>query len=457
MSTVSVEGPNDAPAKPSYALNREFLFPTTRQGGGSAQPVPSWDEKSIEDDDKSVFTDPFTSTEKLNSPVLGWRNEALDYTGAEKAFTMQRPSIVALPVYPAPNGSYAQSFKYKLKKFTSKLAWVSLLLWQIATWYYLSRRIEGMVRVERKIPNRFVTGWCFLATELVVSLCLGLHSIYSVFTYRPPSAAPKLRLRGDANLPAVDVFVVSSGQSDQFTFDCAIAAASMDYPTHRFRVMVLDPTASTNLQRDINKHAKAQACPHLSYHKRSLLGPDSTKAMTVNFGIREAATASIKGPADYIVVFDSDVIPERNFLRAAMPSMLSNNKVGLVKTGSGFINLPLRLDQSTATLMDASEPVHNSRSGFVMRRSALAEINGFPADSWIADGLIEARLAGAGYEIAEVDEVLHWTTAKPTYVDQVHALMVNTVSPLRTASRMGFFMRGPLNAKMVCFCHLPRS
>jgi len=138
-----------------------------------------------------------------------------------------------------------------------------------------------------------------------------------------------MRLRGDANLPSVDVFIVASGQADQTVFDCAVAAASMDYPPHRYRVMVLDAGASDNLQKELARHAKAQACPHLSYHRRELgaLGgageksPKMTvqqrkqqkedrvgnKANSINFGMMEASSFGIKGPAEYVAVFDADV------------------------------------------------------------------------------------------------------------------------------------------------------
>lgn len=39
--------------------------------------------------------------------------------------------------------------------------------------------------------------------------------MYHVFSFRVSGNEPKMRLRGDANLPAIDVFVVSSGHSDQ--------------------------------------------------------------------------------------------------------------------------------------------------------------------------------------------------------------------------------------------------
>lgn len=158
---------------------------------------------------------------------------------------------------------------------------------------------------------------------------LAVHSLWTVFTYKGRSFEPKMRLRGDVNLPSVDIFIVSSGQTDQTVFDCAVAAASMDYPSHRYRVLVLDPLGSANLERELNKHAKTQACPHLTYHRRDL-GDGGTlektenekpkkssstaaaetqqaKSNSINFGMREAASLGMKGPSEFIAVFDADV------------------------------------------------------------------------------------------------------------------------------------------------------
>lgn len=315
-----------------------------------------------------------------------------------------------------------------------------------------------------------------------------VHSLWTVFTYKGRSFEPKMRLRGDVNLPSVDIFIVSSGQTDQTVFDCAVAAASMDYPSHRYRVLVLDPLGSANLERELNKHAKTQACPHLTYHRRDLssgtLGKtenekpkkgstaaaetQQAKSNSINFGMQEAACLGMKGPSEFIAVFDADVssdlkfscanetrgawltefalcpqvIPERNFLRAVLPHILGENKVGLVKTRHGFINLPHHLNQPTATLLTAAEKPADTRSGFLLRRAALAEIGGFPATSWVHDGECEALLQGRGYKVRQVEEVLQWGMAKPTYTAQLNAMMVNRLGPLRTAHRLGWFVRG---------------
>lgn len=182
-----------------------------------------------------------------------------------------------------------------------------------------------------------------------------------MFSYKSTGSLPKFRLRGDLALPAVDVFIISSGQADQIVFDSAIAAASMDYPPHRFRVLVIDPVGSSSLQKMVLNYSKTQTSPHLSYHRRSLHSGRGdihhSKSNSLNFGIAAASTMGGRGGGDLIAVFEGDVIAERNFLRAALPPFVAGNaRIALVKTPSGFINLPNRLSQSTATLISATDP-----------------------------------------------------------------------------------------------------
>lgn len=47
----------------------------------------------------------------------------------------------------------------------------------------------------------------------------------------------------------------------------------------------------------------------------------------------------------------------------------------------------------------------NYRSGFLLRRSALLEIGGFPRDSCLEDGLCAALLVGKGYGVVKLEEV----------------------------------------------------
>ncbi|GAA5834224.1 hypothetical protein JCM11251_000575 [Rhodosporidiobolus azoricus] len=481
----------------THKLNPHFSFPARAGTGtnlssvslgsgdekGSKTPAPAYGEagglqSAFDDDDESTkgasryppdFKSFFTGgggrkrgDEKRTSGG-GWRTEHLGTSPAtlgSSSLAQPRPSIVALPVYPSPGGSVSRSFKTRAKKIATKVCILTGFFAIAATWMYLYLRLEAMRAVERKRPGVFVGGWAFLTLETVVAFMTSIHILWTTLTYRSRTSEPKMRLRGDANLPSVDVFIVASGQADQTVFDCAVASASMDYPPHRYRVMVLDATGSVNLEKQLASHAKSQACPHLTYHRR-VLGPEEekkeqleggkrkkgeksskSKANSINFGMVEASSFGIKGPAEFIAVFDADMIPERNYLRAVLPHILTSAKTALVKTRHGFINLPHRLSQAASTLYTASETPADTRSGFLLRRAALSEIGGFPADSWIHDGQCEALLLGRGYKVHQVDEVLQWGMAKPTYTAQINAMMVNRLGPLRTAHRLGWFMWG---------------
>lgn len=405
--------------------------------------------------------DKYASNEKL-SPLGatgsgGWRTEPLG-PGSPRAtsFDVHRPSIVALPQYPtsptAGSRTYA-SIKSIMRRRGHYFAWTTLIFSLLATWYYVAIRVENILAVHQLYPDAWSSAWVYLGLEVVVYALLSIKSVVSLVTYRAPNVRTKLRLRGDQNLPSIDVMIVSSGQSDQVVFDSAVAAASMDYPTHRFRVMVIDPTCSPELQRKLTSHGKTQACPHLTYHRR-VLSPSKgdvhlSKAASLNFGVSESRSMGVRGPGEYVAVFDASVIPERNFLRAALPKMVLDSDVALVETLQGFMNLPQRLSHPTATLLEACESERQiRRSGFILRRHVLDRLGGFPKDSWITDGEIEARMLGAGFRTAHVDEVLQYATAQPTYGGQVGAMMAADISLLRTALRLNFFLWGKAVSSM---------
>lgn len=149
-------------------LNRTFVFPSksslaSKGSVGSLAPGYDHEEKA------SIHSHPpalkrFFGTDDFSGD---WRTEHLG--GSDKAFAVQRPSVVALPVYPAPDGTLGRSFKMRAKKAGSIAAWVTVLAAYAATWVYISLRIDAMRQVERKRPGVFVGGWCFLALEILVA------------------------------------------------------------------------------------------------------------------------------------------------------------------------------------------------------------------------------------------------------------------------------------------------
>lgn len=211
----------DEPAHESVLVpTPNFSFPSRP----SATPIPNNKSLSavytLDDDDADVLTYDEKASHQYTSSVEkfagrgSWRTENLGGPDAA-AFGGYRPSIVALPVYPAPNGTLAQSWRWRAKKTASYLTWITVSLMTASTIIYFYRRILDLIVVERKHPGLFVSGWIFMALEVTVAAFMVFSALYNVITYNNKAGEPKLRLRGDKNLPAVDVFIVSSGQSDQ--------------------------------------------------------------------------------------------------------------------------------------------------------------------------------------------------------------------------------------------------
>lgn len=91
---------------------------------------------------------------------------------SEKAFQMQRPSIVALPVYPSPSGTLGRSWKIKTRKVAVKATWVTVVASNAATWWYLALRYQAIKQVDDKIPGVFVGGWAFIVLETLVAIIM---------------------------------------------------------------------------------------------------------------------------------------------------------------------------------------------------------------------------------------------------------------------------------------------
>lgn len=185
--------------------------------------------------------------------------------------------------------------------------------------------------------------------------------------------------------------------------DATIAAARLDWPVDKLRVLVIDETASPVVQKCVESYAHSRAI-HVTYHKRSkqsMYSRESSSALwhkssTINFGLTETrAEGRISG--EYTVVLEAESIAENDMLRVLLPHLIKSPLTALVRTPGGFYNLPRSLGGSFGTFLRSVEPVEDARSGFVLRRSAIDDIGGFPTRSSIEDGRLQALLQGRGY------------------------------------------------------------
>lgn len=139
---------------------------------------------------------------------------------------------------------------------------------------------------------------------------------------------PKIRIRGD-DVPTVDVFVTCCKEDVDIVLDTTRAAAAIDYPKDRFRVVVLDDGKDAELEKAIED--LSQEYPNVYYHARIKIKgvPHHFKAGNLTGGT-EFVTKLPGGEGEYIAALDADMIPERDWLRAIIAHFIKDDKMSLV-------------------------------------------------------------------------------------------------------------------------------
>lgn len=149
------------------------------------------------------------------------------------------------------------------------------------------------------------------------------------------NSSPRLRLQDTLNnvVPAVDIIITTYNEHVENVIDTVAAAAAIDYPQNKFRVIVSDDGKDSQLEENVQELTKMY--PNIVYFARDKknrpLGQKShgSKAGNVNDCVHH--TASLDGTlAKYIVCLDADMIPSRDILRALVAHAECNDNVGMV-------------------------------------------------------------------------------------------------------------------------------
>lgn len=223
----------------------------------------------------------------------------------------------------------------------------------------------------------------------------------------------------------MDVFITYCGEGLDVLLDTVRAAAALDYPKDRLRVIVLDDSDSSSVKtavRAIQDSSKNVFCT-----TRGLKPKTHNKAGNLNHGLKYVCNLS-GGPSDVVAVLDVDMIPSQHWLRTLVPHIVADPGTALANPPQRHYNIPDGdpLGQCMDHLFDVIEPSKNATSsawccgtGFVVRRNALDSIGGFPEDSMSEDVLTSFYLAAAGWHIVYVQEDVQWGLVPGTITAQL--------------------------------------
>ena len=204
-----------------------------------------------------------------------------------------------------------------------------------------------------------------------------------------------------------------------------MAVLSIDYPTKRYRVFLLDDKDDARVKDKVDQIAKARQQDNLFYtsRKNRASGPKFAKAGNLNHGLEYLANL---GPAEFVAVLDVDMIPERAWLRTVLVDLLTDAQVALAIPPPRYYNIPNSdpFTQNVSFFMDAIEPIKDcvsstwcTGSGYVMRREALDQIGWFPHDT---DVITSVYLAAAGWKLAYVHEDMQWGLVAVSVHDHIY-------------------------------------
>ena len=138
-----------------------------------------------------------------------------------------------------------------------------------------------------------------------------------------------LRIFGN-HVPSVDVMIVCCGEPIEVILDTVNAACTLDWPARKFRVVVADDGGCPILRKAIRKLQKTYR--NLHYHSRSKYTDKhhGYKAGNLNQTLKTYVANLPGGQSEFFAVFDADMMPEPEVLRALVPHALRNGHIAMV-------------------------------------------------------------------------------------------------------------------------------
>ncbi len=221
------------------------------------------------------------------------------------------------------------------------------------------------------------------------------------------------------------------------------AACNLDYPRHKFHVIVLDDGNSPACKKIIEGLRK-ERYPNLRYSARGELVKTHSKAANLNHGLDFVTQ---RGASDMVAVLDCDMIPERDWLRRLLPHVLQDPTVAIASIPQCFYDLPphdaagqlstaCHMCNVAATQQDFHDEAWCNGSGFVVRRKAIDQIGGFPTTCLLEDMLTSMELVSEGWKSVLVGEPLQWGTVPASFAGNVKQMKRWTAGSLTLSKAM---------------------
>ena len=268
---------------------------------------------------------------------------------------------------------------------------------------YLSWRSLSTLNLVDPVNGVFSLGLFGLEFLTISSSILGLFLMLRVKNRHKEADYFSQAILDKSFQPSVDILIPTYDEPEFILERTIIGCQALDYDNKK--VYLLDDTNRSG----VKKLAAKLGCEYITRF-------DNTHAKAGNLNYAIAQTNS-----EFIVVFDADFIPTKNFLIRTL-GFFQNEQVALVQTPQTFYNIdPIARNLGLENIVTPEEeifyrqvqPIRDGVGGvgcvgtsFIVRRKALELVGGFVTESISEDYFTGISLAAKGYSLVYLEEKL---------------------------------------------------
>lgn len=284
--------------------------------------------------------------------------------------------------------------RVKGRRATLAIALLSVI---VSTRYMVWRTTDTL---EFQTLPEVLLGYGLYLAEVYAWVILVLGVVQTGF----PLARPVVEITGEASAwPMVDVFIPTYNEDLAIVRTTVFAAQGMDYPADRFRVFILDD----GRRPEFRAFAREAGCEYLTR-------PDNLHAKAGNLN---AALERTDGAL--IAIFDCDHVPTRAFLQLTVGWFQKDKKLALLQTPHHFYSDdPVQRNLSRVSdmpgegelfynVVQCGNDLWNAAffcgSCAIIRRTALAETEGFAGETVTEDAHTALKLQRKGWNTAYIN------------------------------------------------------
>ncbi|MCD6464307.1 glycosyltransferase [Candidatus Woesearchaeota archaeon] len=190
--------------------------------------------------------------------------------------------------------------------------------------------------------------------------------------------------------------------NDLIALRCLKHCLKLDYPKNRYEIMVLDDSSKESIASALKAFSQKHGLIYIHRDNRQGYKPGALQV-----GMKKA-----KG--EVIVIFDSDWIPPKNFLKKILKPMINDPKVAIVQARQDFLNMDKNIVSRFAGFLlmvfhSVMMPLYNKinavffcGTGGALKREAIEKVGGWNAKSLTEDADLSVKLLMQGYKTVYV-------------------------------------------------------